>query len=134
MGKMDEIGDVVEKVGDAFDKNITSKEEKLLAYNKGMEDARNMHREAINQGDKFTKRGIYYLAFFWSTVASVYLFCVTFIALPVANQRIADTILGFLLGTIVSAIINFFFGSSYSSQQKQKQSDGMLKRLFNKDK
>jgi ABC-type nitrate/sulfonate/bicarbonate transport system permease component len=34
------------------------------------------------------------------------------------NVRFADTILGFLLGTVVATILNFFLGSSASSKEK----------------
>ena len=37
--------------------------------------------------------------------------------IPKENIRFADTILGFLLGTIISAIIQFFYGSSLGSKK-----------------
>jgi hypothetical protein len=65
------------------------------------------------------KNFIYYLAAFWSVVSVVYLFCITF--MEIANVRAADTILGFLLGTIVATIIAYFFGSSKGSSDKMKE-------------
>lgn len=130
MSKIEEIGNVAEKIGDAFDDNFTSKAEKLDASNKNTADARNLQRDALKQDDALSKRGIYYLAFFWSVVASLYLFGVTFFPIPASNERIADTVLGFLLGTIIASIINYFFGSSYGSLEKTKQNDGFMKRIF----
>ena len=52
------------------------------------------------------------LAIFFSIVASSYLFAVTFLDVPKENHRVVDTILGFLIGTLVSTIINYYFGDA----------------------
>jgi len=66
------------------------------------------------------KKFLYLFAMFWSLCAMAYILAVTFISIPPENVRFADTTLGFLLGTIVSQIISFFFGSSNSSQTKDQ--------------
>lgn len=66
------------------------------------------------------------LAFAWSMFAMIYVSMITFGTVPQANQRYADTVLGFLLGTIVATIINYFFGSSKSSKEKDATISGML--------
>jgi hypothetical protein len=43
----------------------------------------------------------------------------------VSNLRMADTILGFLLGTAIAAIFQFFYGSSARSREK----DDTIKQL-----
>ena len=48
----------------------------------------------------------------------VYISLITFLKVPEENQRYADTILGFLAGTLITTIINFYFGSSKSSKDK----------------
>lgn len=58
------------------------------------------------------------LAAVWTTFAIVYILFITFHDIPENNIRFADTILGFLLGTVVATIINFFFGSSKGSEEK----------------
>jgi multisubunit Na+/H+ antiporter MnhE subunit len=56
----------------------------------------------------------------------VYICAITFLTIPENSVRFADTILGFLLGTIVATILQFFFGSSKSSKDK---TDLMMKGM-----
>jgi hypothetical protein len=75
-------------------------------------NARNMQIENLKQDDKFSKRFVYYFAMFWSAFAVIYLAGITFIEIPKENTRFADTIVGFLLGTVVATLIGFFYGNS----------------------
>jgi hypothetical protein len=84
-------------------------------------NARNMQVEALRQEDLFSKRFIYIFATFWSIFAASYIGFITFGHIPEDNQRFADTILGFLLGTVVATILQFFFGSSMGSKEKDKK-------------
>jgi len=52
-------------------------------------------------------------------VCFVYFFCVTFIDVP-ERARYVDLILGFLIGTALGGIINFYWGSSEGSKNKDK--------------
>jgi len=94
--------------------------EKLKADHANTADARAMQVAAISSGDKFVARFVPILSAFWSIVATVYIFAVTFMTIPVANQRFADTVLGFMLATVVATILNFFLGSSDGSKKKDK--------------
>jgi Na+-driven multidrug efflux pump len=58
------------------------------------------------------------LAMYWSIVASAFLFGVTFYDIPKDNIRFADTILGFMLGTIISTIIGYYMGSKHNHQEE----------------
>lgn len=91
---------------------------KIEQANKNTADARAMQVVALQQDDKFAKRYVMYLATFWSITAVSYIFLITFSSIPETNVRFADTILGFLLGTVVATILNFFLGSSASSKEK----------------
>jgi hypothetical protein len=96
----------------------------IAEVNKNTADARAMQVAALGQDDKFSKRFVYVFAAGWSIVAVVYIFMITFMNIPTANVRFADTVLGFLLGTIVATIINYFYGSSKSSADKNEVMKG----------
>jgi hypothetical protein len=81
-------------------------------------DARAMQVAALNQSDIFSKRFTMYLTTFWSLAAGAYIGFITFGAIPEQNVRFADTILGFILGTVVATMLNFWFGSSIGSKEK----------------
>jgi hypothetical protein len=92
-----------------------------------VKDARAMQNTALNQSDVFSKRFVYYFAAFWSVFAVVYIFAITFATIPQGNIRFADTIIGFLLGTVVATILNFFYGTSKSSQDKTDKMAEMMR-------
>ena len=82
------------------------------------DSARKMQIAALGQTDVFSKRFTYIFASLWSLAASAYIGAITFSTIPPDNVRFADTILGFILGTVIATIINFFYGSSKQSQAK----------------
>jgi CDP-diglyceride synthetase len=82
------------------------------------ENARAMQIAALQQSDVFSKRFTMYLTSFWSIAAAVYIGFITFSIIPEPNVRFADTILGFILGTVVATMLNFWFGSSIGSKEK----------------
>ncbi|MBS3796710.1 hypothetical protein [Pseudoalteromonas sp. BDTF-M6] len=87
------------------------------------QSARQMQISALNQDDKFSKRFIYYYAWFWSIVTALYIGLITFTEIPEASTRFADTILGFILGTVVASILNFFFGNSRDNSRRNEIQD-----------
>jgi uncharacterized membrane protein YjjP (DUF1212 family) len=94
--------------------------ELIDAHNAEVANARDLQKAALQQDDKLPKRFIYYFAWFWSGIAAMFIAAVLFVEIPPANTRFADTILGFLLGTIIASIINYFFGSSSGSASKNE--------------
>jgi hypothetical protein len=92
--------------------------EKIKADYANTADARDMQKVALQQSDIFSKRFPMYLTAFWSFVATIYIGFITFSVIPDKNVRFADTILGFILGTVIATLLNFWFGSSVGSKDK----------------
>ncbi|WP_292992487.1 hypothetical protein [Nitrosomonas sp.] len=124
---------VQEKLGVDLQSNLTPQQiehlrEAAMAHEEFMakldeestQRATNMQLNAMNSQDPEVRHFIYKFAWFWSWVSALYFFAITFVPSTVIekNDHYADIILGFLLGTAVASIIQFFFGSSKSSQDK----------------
>ena len=92
--------------------------ETLKTQHANTENARAMQVAALQQSDVFSKRFTMYLTMFWSLAAVVYIGFITFSIIPETNVRFADTILGFILGTVIATMLNFWFGSSIGSKEK----------------
>jgi len=102
------------------------------AYLADVQNARGMQVAALQQSDIFSKRFIYYYAIFWSISAVLYIAFITFGEIPEANIRYADTVLGFLLGTIIATIVGYFYGSSRSSYNKDEVLKGVIENASGK--
>ena len=89
--------------------------------------ARDMNIASLQQDDKFVKRFIYVYASITTFITFLYIFLVTFWTIPAGNVRFADTVLGFMLGTLLATIITFFFGSSSSSLAKTQVIDKLVR-------
>ena len=87
--------------------------------------AQNMQIEALKQEDVFAKRFIFYFSAFWSLFSMIFMVGITFFEIPKDNVRYVDTFLGFLLGTAMASMFNFFFGSSYGGRKLQ---DNMISK------
>jgi preprotein translocase subunit SecY len=83
-------------------------------------DARAMQVAALAQDDLFSKRFVYYFAAAWSLFAMVYFVAVTFIPLSAGGQRVADTILGVLITSVVGVMFAYFYGSTKGSAEKTR--------------
>jgi len=94
----------------------------VMAY-KDRADARKMQVAALQSDDKFAKRFVYYFAIAWSAFAFVYIYMITFTVIPENNQRFADIILGFLLGTVLAGMFAFFYGSSAGNERRAELQD-----------
>lgn len=73
------------------------------------------------------------LTMVWTLFSMVYLSAVTFFVVPDGNNRNVDLILGFLIGTAISSLLSFHFGSSRSSVQKEKFIEGMKQKELNQE-
>lgn len=77
------------------------------AANRDRADARAaMNKEAIN---RYFLHGF---AVFWSITAVALIAGILFTEIPESSVRFADTILGFLLGSVIATILGFYYGSS----------------------
>jgi len=104
-----------------FQQSMRSLEvEEEKAYLQTIINAQNMQIEALKQEDLFSKRFVYYLAAAWSLFAMLYFGAVTFWPPTAAGQRIADTILGVLISTVLGAIMMYFYGSTKGSADKTR--------------
>ena len=84
-------------------------------------NARSMAMVSLQSEDPFVRRFTYYFIAFWSAFAMIVIPCMIFMPIPEANVRFADTILGFLLGTVIASMFAFLLGSSFGSRQKDKK-------------
>ena len=114
------------------DKNITA-EQKAQA-NKIIEleyadlaDARDLQKIALQQDDLFSKRFIYYLAIGVFTFSATVVLLLFWIEIPDKNRDVVNFILGVIIGTGMTGIFNFFYGSSKGS----KDSGAQLRKLLN---
>lgn len=88
------------------------------AYLLDVQSARQMQIAALAQDDLFSKRFVYYFAIFWSVFAMAFFTAVTFLPIQGFGQRIADTILGVLVSTIITGIFHYMYGSTRGSAAK----------------
>lgn len=125
-------GSIVETVVKGVGELVTTDKERLAAehamaelgvrreeaYLGDTQDARHLQVAALQQDDRFAKRFIYWFAIAWSAFAMGFMLLATLANIPDKNLRLVDTILGFLLGTAIAGIFNFFLGTTYRSQKK----------------
>jgi len=126
--KPDMSPEEIQKVSEAAMKH----EEFIISEGyKDIADARDMQKEALKQDDVWSKRFIYIFAGIWSLFAMVFIFAITFGTVPPTGIRFADNILGFLLGTVIATVIQFFFGSSVTSRKRTDELVDGLKNATN---
>lgn len=146
-------GEIVSDVLGGLDTLFTNKEEKLQkqieltekvnahllamsqlaqqetdAYLKDMDSARQMQIAALNQHDLFSKRFIYYFTIGLTFLTLLYDYLFFFIQYPERNHDIINMTAGVLNTGCLVSIINFFYGSSKSSEKKQEAIENMAKR------
>lgn len=100
-----------------------NRHEEFMAENdlKNMQGARAMQEKAMDSDDPLVRRFVYIFIGFWSVLSATYIGFITFGEIPESNIRFADTILGFVLGTMVASMFQFLLGSSLGSRNKDKK-------------
>lgn len=88
-------------------------------------NARHLQETAIGSSDPWVRRFIYIYASVLTLLTFIFIFWAAFVhQYTEANKdasRVIDTVLGFLLGVSLSAIIQYFFGSSAGSKAKDEK-------------
>ncbi len=117
-----------------FRKNIEAHElemEKLRLED--TKNARSTQTERDKNADPMVRRFIYRYAYFITSLTFVFIFMAAFLPAwfnpPQESWRVIDTVLGFLLGVGLSAIIQFFYGSSSGSQRKSEELSRLTDQL-----
>ena len=94
--------------------------------NEDRASARHMQEVALQQESWFAKNFLYLFTSIWSIFAMTFFAMASFYTIPDANTRIVDTIIGVLIGTVLTGFFNFFFGSSKGSKDK---TDALVKGM-----
>jgi hypothetical protein len=126
----DKLG--IEPKEDAIEQHLTAHPEEMVKLEQvdmqkmelqlqEMQSARNMQLEAMKSSDPLVRRFVYFFIAFWSIWSAVMLPFMVFGDIPADNVRFADTILGFLLATMIGSMFGFLLGSSLGSKEKDKK-------------
>ncbi len=95
------------------------------------QNARAMQYTALSSSDEYVRRFIYRFAVLLTVLSFgfIYLVLLNGALLTDANRDLVNTIVGFLLGTTMSAVIGFFYGSSKGSADKNEQIAALTNRV-----
>jgi hypothetical protein len=97
-----------------------NKHEEFMAEldEKSRQRATDMQLKAMESDDPLVRRFIYYFIGLWSLFAVAFIPSLIWVQIPESNIRFADTILGYVLGTIITGMFAFLLGSSQGSRNK----------------
>jgi hypothetical protein len=100
-----------------------AKHEEFMAEldEKSRQRATDMQMKAMESDDPFVRRFLYYFIMLWSTFSVIFIPCLIWVPIPENNTRFADTILGYVLGTVITGMFAFLLGSSQGSRNKDKK-------------
>ena len=88
---------------------------------KSRQRATDMQMAAMKSDDKFVRRFLYYFIALWSIFSVIFIPCLIWVSIPDSGLRYADTILGYVMGTIVTGMFAFLLGSSQGSRLKDEK-------------
>lgn len=115
-----------------FTAALEDRKQDLAEFRAGVEDrngARHMQEVALVSDDIVAKRFIYVFAAVWSVFSMLYMLAVTFMAIPSENMQTANTIQGFLFGTAIAAIFQYFLGTNMQSRVKDNTIANLSKEI-----
>jgi hypothetical protein len=85
---------------------------------KSRQRATDMQMQAMKSDDPLVRRFVYIFIAFWSLFAVGFIPSLIWVQIPESGTRYADTILGYVMGTIVTSMFAFLLGSSQGSRMK----------------
>jgi hypothetical protein len=85
---------------------------------KSRQRATDMQMAAMKSDDPLVRRFVYIFIAFWSVFAVGFIPSLIWAPIPESGTRYADTILGYVMGTIVTSMFAFLLGSSQGSRMK----------------
>ena len=125
---------LLNKLGHAIDKSDTiTPEQKETALElikldyADLADARDLQKVALQQEDLFSKRFIYYLTIAVFSFSALIVIMLFFVEMPEKNRDVINFILGVVVGTGLTGIFQYFFGSSAGSKDKSKELEKLMK-------
>lgn len=97
-----------------------AKHEEFMAEldEKSRQRATDMQLKAMESDDPLVRRFLYYFIAAWSIFAICFIPSLIWLPIPEENIRFADTVLGYVLGTIITGMFAFLLGSSQGSRNK----------------
>lgn len=100
-----------------------NKHEEFMAEldEKSRQRATEMQMKAMDSDDPLVRRFLYYFIAAWSIFAICFIPSLIWLPIPEDNIRFADTILGYVLGTIITGMFAFLLGSSQGSRNKDQK-------------
>lgn len=104
-------------------KEAAMKHEEFMAEldEKSRQRATDMQMSAMKSEDWLVRRFVYLFAAFWAIMACLYIGFITFADIPEKNLRFVDTILGVVIGGVITTLLSFFYGSSQGSRAKDEK-------------
>lgn len=104
-------------------KEAAMKHEEFMAEidEKSRQRATDMQMSAMKSEDWLVRRFVYIFAAFWAVMACLYIGFITFADIPEKNLRFVDTILGVVIGGVITTLLSFFYGSSQGSRAKDEK-------------
>jgi hypothetical protein len=88
---------------------------------KSRQRATDMQLKAMESDDPLVRRFIYFFIGFWSIFAAAFIPSLIWVPIGESNMRFADTVLGYVMGTMVTSMFAFLLGSSQGSRNKDKK-------------
>ena len=88
---------------------------------KSRQRATDMQLKAMESDDPLVRRFIYFFIGFWSIFAAAFIPSLMWVPIGESNMRFADTVLGYVMGTMVTSMFAFLLGSSQGSRMKDKK-------------